>query len=97
MHPPRRDLDEFWQQLQEVEGRLDGAAGSATGQRGRLDRLSQELQELNSTATRLRGQLGTVVGTGFGGKKPPPRSCRHPWPGQPGAQAWLMGVLPAAP
>ncbi|XP_059572078.1 laminin subunit beta-2 isoform X2 [Alligator mississippiensis] len=62
----RRDLDEFWQQLQEVEGRLDGAAGSATGQRGRLDRLSQELQELNSTATRLRGQLGTVVGTGFG-------------------------------
>ncbi|XP_062441299.1 laminin subunit beta-4-like [Rhea pennata] len=61
----RTELDGSWEQLRELEQRLERLARGEAQRRQRLAGLRRELGELRGTASRLERALGTVPGAAF--------------------------------
>lgn len=68
----RADMDKLWDYLQDTDSCLDSTEWKVTEQRGHLNVLNEEVDELNQTVNFLRSQLGKIVNASFSGKE---RSC----------------------
>ncbi|XP_034287609.2 laminin subunit beta-1-like isoform X1 [Pantherophis guttatus] len=61
----RADMDKLWDYLQDTDSCLDSTEWKVTEQRGHLNALNEEVDELNQTVNYLRSQLGKMVNGSF--------------------------------